>query len=237
MRILKCRSNHLEGKAKQNRNRVIYLVLFGIWGLAHFFSSSNIVFIFPFIIMLVFARVFLKNYFNYRSGIEAENLVIQHLSNLDDNYLLINDIKLPNSYGNIDHIVLGPKGIFVLETKNYNGLITCNGDDWRVYYGIWGIIGYDLKSPSKQVKRNALKIKQIIDRESQKIFKKPLKIWVEGIVVFTNPNVELHLSNTTVPVLRVDELCSYIKNKKSKVRFSSEEVELMGNVILKCVES
>ena len=35
---------------------------------------------------------------------------------------------LPESYGNIDHIILGSNGIFVIESKNYDGKIICNGD-------------------------------------------------------------------------------------------------------------
>jgi len=68
---------------------------------------------------------------------------------------------------------------------------------------------YDLGSPSKQVKGGAVNIKQII--ESSKISKKPLKIWVEGIVVFTNPHVQLQLSNTTFTILKVDKLCPHKK--------------------------
>ncbi|MDD2679079.1 MAG: hypothetical protein PHS81_04315, partial [Candidatus Nanoarchaeia archaeon] len=89
---------------------------------------------------------------------------------------------------------------------------------------------YDLRSPSKQVKRGAVKIKQII--ESSKIFKKPLNIWVEGIVVFTNPNVKLQLSNTTVPILEMNKLCDYIKSKKPRIKFSSQELESIEKAIL-----
>jgi hypothetical protein len=43
--------------------------------------------------------------------------VTQILSALDDNYVLINDAMFSDGYGNIDHIVLAPNGIFVIETK------------------------------------------------------------------------------------------------------------------------
>ena len=40
-------------------------------------------------------------------------------------YYILNDIMLEDKYGThqIDHIVLSNKGIFVIETKNYYGLI------------------------------------------------------------------------------------------------------------------
>jgi len=164
--------------------------------------------------------------------LQGEILVVQALQDLDDNYFLINDIKLHDSYGNIDHIVLGPNGIFVIETKNYAGRIICAGDEWIRQYEDRD---YDLGSPSKQVKRNAIKIKQII--ESSNIFKDRLKVWIEGIVVFTNPDVELQLANTTVAILQVDELSDNIKNNKSKIKFSSKEIELIGEEIIKRTEA
>jgi hypothetical protein len=40
---------------------------------------------------------------------------------LSDDYYLLNDLYLRDGGGDIDHIVLGPNGVFVLETKNWSG--------------------------------------------------------------------------------------------------------------------
>lgn len=242
MKVLKESGSYLHERAKLNRNISIPIILIGLGGLIYSFVSLNSGFIYLFIFILVIGGFFFKNYTNYQSGLEAEDLVVQYLQNLSDDYFLINDIKLPDSRGNIDHVVLGPNGIFVIETKNYSGQLICNGDEWlRHYEGGMKISmkgrpywqedrDYDLGSPSKQVKRGAVKIKQII--ESSKVFAKPLKVWVEGIVVFTNPSVELQLSNITVPILQIDELYTYIKSKKSGIKFSSHELESIGKAIL-----
>lgn len=216
MKILKESGNYLETKADENKK--ISYVFFIIGMLVFFLKLFSPIF--------KIGNSFSNRASNYRSGLEAEKLVTETLFVLDDNYYLINDIKLPESYGNIDHVILGPNGIFVIETKNYSGTIICNGDEWiRHYEG--GFLesdrDYDTGSPSKQVKRNAVKIKQILDRN----------VWVEGIVVFTNPNVELQISGTTTPILQIDELCDYIKNKKSRIKFSTKELESIGKTILK----
>ncbi|MDD2777648.1 MAG: nuclease-related domain-containing protein [Methanocellales archaeon] len=173
----------------------------------------------------------------------GETLVEEYLKELNDNYYLINDIMLPERYGNIDHILFCPNGIFVIETKNYEGEIICDGDEWhRHYEGGFTIsmrgrpywkepIDYDIRSPSKSVKGNAVKLKQLIESQ-RNIFRNPIKIWVEGIVVFTDPNVNLKLNKPTVTVLKVEELCDYLKNKESKLKFSSKELELIENLIL-----
>ena len=88
---------------------------------------------------------------------------------------------------------------------------------------------YEIRSPSKQVKGNAMKLRQYI----QEILKLKKPIWIESIIVFTNQNVELELNKPTVPVLRVEELFNFIKNKKPSKIFSKKELELIGESILK----
>lgn len=241
MKILKESGNYLETKADENKKiAYIFFILGGV--VLIYFLTISLAFILLVPVILVFflkiGHVFSNISSNYRSGIEGEKLVNETLSALDDTYLLINDIKLPDSYGNADHVVLGKNGIFVIETKNYSGQVICNGDDWIKHYE-GGFLDsdrdYNTNSPSKQVKRNAVKIKKII--ETSKIIRRPLNIWVEGIVVFTNPDIELQLTDNTVPVLKIDELSNYIKNKKSKTIFSPQELESIGKTILKMDEN
>ena len=239
MKILKHTGKYLENNVKFCRNVAILLLLIGIGGII-----GRIPF---FLIPLIVGWFFLRKSTNYQGGLDGENLVRESLQNLSDNYSLINDIKLPDCRVNIDHVVLGPNGVFIIETKNYNGQLINNGDEWiRHYEGGMKISmkgqpywqedrDYDLGSPCKQVKRGTVKIKQII--ESSNIFKKPLNIWVQGIVVFTNPNVELQLTNTTVPILKIEELNSYIKSKISVIKFSPQELESIGKAILMRAET
>lgn len=59
-------------------------------------------------------------------GKQGENSVARILKKLPKReYRVINDVVLPTPYGSsqIDHIVVSPYGIFVIETKNYSGWI------------------------------------------------------------------------------------------------------------------
>ena len=236
MKNLQKTGTYLEGKAKLHRNISIILFTIGGLGLLVSYLLMNfiliIIFIFIFIISLSIGGIFLKFYLNYSGGFQGEQITIEALQNLPDSYYLINDVNLPNGYGNIDHIVLGNNGIFVIETKNFEGEIRCEGDIWYQYKDTWKIPEeHEIKSPSKQVKGNALKLKQYI--ESKNIFDKSLRLWVEGIVVFTHDNVILHCDNPTVPVFKVNQLCNYIRNKESKIKFSSQELEKVAKILLR----
>jgi hypothetical protein len=87
---------------------------------------------------------------------------------------------------------------------------------------------FESGSPSKQAKRNSMRIKRVI--ESSRIFKSR-KIWVERIVVFANQKVDLSINNSSVPILKVEELSNFIMTRVSNIQFTSQELGLIGKQI------
>lgn len=66
-----------------------------------------------------------------RKGEYGESLVVAILSQLpNDEYLTLNDVRIRDKYGihQIDHVVISRYGIFVIETKEYHGVI--KGDEY-----------------------------------------------------------------------------------------------------------
>ena len=165
----------------------------------------------------------------YKKGMMGEASVASALKNLDNNYLLINDLKLKGKMGNIDHIILGPNGIFAIETKSFRGDVGCNRDEWtRRAKGSSSV--KNLESPSYQVKRNAGEIRGLLQSAGNIVRGKTL--FIGGIVVFTDPEAHLVLENPTVPVLKLGDLCDYIKHYKSDDRYSSRDLESMAKFLL-----
>lgn len=85
------------------------------------------------VILLVVWKVWLSKPENI--GKAGEKRVARKLDWLPKEYMTLNDILLPTSYGTtqIDHIVVSPYGIFVIETKNYKGWIFGHQDseEWK----------------------------------------------------------------------------------------------------------
>ncbi len=175
---------------------------------------------------LVAFYFYLRRYHIYRGGWQGEKQVAKLLvSKLNDDYYLLNDLYLSGGGGDIDHIVFGPNGVFVLETKNWSGNISCDGDEWQ-RVGKRNFSG----SPSRQVKRNAAKIKQIID-DSPTL--RQFGVSVEGIVVLTNNHASLHINNPTVPILILSKLPTYIAAYRSAKILSREQIEAIGKEVVK----
>ena len=156
-------------------------------------------------------------------GKRGELAVTRALSALPDDYVLLNDLMLPNGRGNIDHFLIGPNGLFVIETKNYATNVKCDGDQWFVN-------GKPTKSLSWQAKGNALVVRKnlgrLFDRHRAKL------PFVEPVVVFVKHKHRLELSQPTVHVLKTEELVNFIHeyDRRSRfVRFSPELIRAVAN--------
>ena len=230
LKILKLSGTHLKRKAYQYLILgivclfvlvVIFLTTDPIlplyFDLGRYNAVRALVMMFPLFGILVFFRL----HRGYQRGFEGEKEVTQLLSStLSDDYFLINDVQLvAGKRSNIDHIVLGPTGIFVLETKNHSGKIICYEDSWT---GIG-------QNPSTQARVNALRVYKVIKASGIFVSKLP---WVQAIVVFANKKVALDIRKKpdNVKVLKIDELTNYIIQETR--RLSAQEIELISKEIL-----
>jgi hypothetical protein len=158
-------------------------------------------------------------------GVEGESMVTQVLrSKLNNDYYLANNVTYINDRGNkedIDHVVLGPKGVYAIETKHYSGKVTCKGSYWQIPFG---------RSPSSQAKGNAAWVSKAI--RASGVFE-TLNVWVKPIVVFSNPDVELQTDHPEVEAVTLDKLVNSITSYDNGYSFSPEQLKLFGEGILK----
>jgi hypothetical protein len=169
--------------------------------------------------LIVGAYVISRNIMSWRQwgrwwkGKVGEKAVIEVLETLSDDYVLLNDLLLPARRGNVDHLVVGPNGIFVLETKNWSGKIKCIGDQWYHF-------GRNAGSPSKQAKSNALSVHNILSER----LKHPIRIpFVVPVLTFVNRKGRLDLNDPTIPVVGVDSLAAFIREYQSRTVLSRED--------------
>lgn len=73
-------------------------------------------------------------------GAIGEQKLAEALAGLDE-LMLLHDRRVPGTRGNIDHVVIGPPGVFVVDAKRYQGLIRIRDrgglfrSDIRLYVG------------------------------------------------------------------------------------------------------
>src|ERR1700730_1840027 len=97
-----------------------------------------------------------------RAGTAGDQLVATELGRaLDDDWTLLRGYR--NRRGEIDHLLLGPQGLFAIEVKNINATVHIDGDRWRAdKYDNYGnlveqreVADRKGRSPSEQLNESA----------------------------------------------------------------------------------
>ena len=148
-------------------------------------------------------------------GKRGERRVARKLDWLSKEYITLNDLLLPTRYGTtqIDHVVVSPYGIFVIETKNYKGWIFGheNSEEWKQsllgekrFWG-WSSKQYKLRNPIHQNAAHARAVRDILKEIGD--------FTIIPIVVFSN-NAELNITTPNHNVINCSDLRSTIKKYK-----------------------
>ena len=168
------------------------------------------------VLVLISILILIKSYESKVKGYVGEKLVAKKLSKLNKRkYKIINNLLLKTLKGTaqIDHIVISQYGIFVIETKNYKGIITGNEYDDN-----WNQILFN----NKEVLRNPIKqnnghIKALKDVIPALRYKK-----INSIILFTKRS-KLKV-NTETTVIYYNKVNKVIKRSRKK-EFTKEEVD------------
>jgi hypothetical protein len=168
-------------------------------------------------------------------GMTGERHVGQVLAReLPQEYVLINGLKLPRGAGDIDHLVVGPSGVFLLETKTMAGRIVCEPDgSWRrTKVGRAGTpYAAYIGDPAAQVQRNILAVRDCLRAQVPGLFRRP-PLWIEGLVVFPHPRTELDAEHSRVPAMRLDQATPHICLHVQQRPLEPHEVEKVVEVLL-----
>lgn len=124
------------------------------------------------------------------------------LKSLDHHHVLYH---YPNSLP-CDHILLTPKGVFVLETVNLEGFFTYSSGKWKEKMTSSRALRYIVEEHLGDPIKSAQSAAHLLQGElSEKIITEDV-IPVEPIVVFVHPHVALNVEHPPIPVCKVEHL-------------------------------
>lgn len=130
-------------------------------------------------------------------GEAGESIVADILCSLPEHYQVINNVLIQNQErtSQIDHIVVSPFGIFVIETKNYSGIISGaeGSENWKESFKTTG--SHYFRNPIKQNWGHIYALSEYLNYD-KRLFK--------SIIVFSD-SADLHV-NATVPVIYISQL-------------------------------
>jgi hypothetical protein len=152
---------------------------------------------------------------SWRKGALGEYQVGAELERLSGEFFVFNNVNT-EEFGNFDHIVAGPTGIFALETKNWAGLIGTDEAGELTRNG----------KPSSQPHVRRLEQKVMMLREQILVLCRRDDLFVRGVMVFPKASVVAPFGKTrSIHCLRIEKLCDYLDNAKFSQELSSERVD------------
>ena len=150
-------------------------------------------------------------------GAAGETSVARTLSKLPDEFLVVNDVQTPN--GNLDHAVIGPTGVFVIETKNCRGVIGADGNGELTLNG----------KPATKAHVKRFVGRMMATKERVQVLAPGLDPFFQAVMVFTSAWVNANFGTTGMAhCIRDDRLLSYILDEKWAKRLSLEQVAVIG---------
>jgi hypothetical protein len=182
-------------------------------------------------------KTVIDNLSSFIYGALGEQKVVKALESLNDDYILINDFSVSFSPGiynkqdhdyiksvQIDHILVAPSGIFLIETKNWSEKSLEN---------------LSLRSPVQQIKRTGFVLFKLLNNEMSNNHIQldshhwgDKKISIKNLIVMTN--TKPHEDFQFVKVLSLNELPGYINYFKPT--FSVNETQRIADFILRINE-
>jgi hypothetical protein len=153
----------------------------------------------------------------HRRGKEGEERVVELLRQvLDDRWTLYRNLKVPGmGRGDLDGVLVGPTGVWLLEIKNFSGRYRNRGEQW--FY--WKHNGWRRMkdNPSRQARRNAGRLAAFLKERG-------VRLWVYPVIVWANPEKPPVLESPAVPVWTMDRLAEEVMALKQQREVDEESL-------------
>jgi hypothetical protein len=148
----------------------------------------------------------------WRKGAVGECMVADALGALSDEYSVINDVTTPS--GNLDHVVVGPTGVFAIETKNWRGTVTADTDGELVLNGV------STPAVRKFVRRTMAVREQVVTLTRHD------DLFIKAVMVFPRARVDAPFGKTSYAHCLTDEsICDYIEDPRYARKLDTKEVD------------
>lgn len=203
-------------------------VLFALMGYINVETYGKFFFVMPIFVVCFLASGFLAARFSQQAhiiavGLEGERMTAELLDVLPNSFYCFQNLKIRHGDGisEIDAAVVGPTGVFVIETKNLNGTIVGNfaNRDWVQHkVGRRGTpYSKVFHSPVKQVGTQVHRLAGFLNEHRAGVY-------IESAVFFTNPAAMVQLSGvpSKTPVFSqfagdAPKLITFIADRETKL--------------------
>jgi hypothetical protein len=143
------------------------------------------------------------------------------LEKFPDSFYVINDLTTP--FGNLDHVVVGPTGVFVIDTKNWRGVVSADGKGELLLNG----------NPTDKPFIRQFVGRMMGIRDKVALIAGGHEVFYDALFVFTSARVEANWGKTSsVNCIREDQIYDYIVEKDFGRKLEASEAQRIAQAFL-----
>jgi hypothetical protein len=121
-----------------------------------------------------------------QAGLAAEDEMFENLLRaLPAGTRVLKSLTLPQMYGDLDILVIGNTGVFVIEVKYWAGEIWCSGDGHAWARRKRGVLE-TMRDPAGQASGCVRSLHSYLEQEDESLCAR-VRLWIEAFIVFTHP--------------------------------------------------
>jgi len=220
----------IESRSKWAKRIAPLTMLFLVGGLiTNFLSINQPQYFRPTLILLALGFVFatISSYLTNRWVKEprADQILSSLTKKFSNEFVLFNYTISPS------HILMTPSRLYVIVVKQQDGPVKVDGYrftrsfNWRLLFRFFADEG--LGSPASDVMKGVKKLDKLLRSE---LSEEEIPD-IAPLVVFSNKNVELSIADTVVPVLKINEVKSYLRENNKTKNISASQRNNLTKII------
>lgn len=160
-----------------------------------------------------------------------DEVLERSMKGLDDKYGYF-AMSLPVGYA-----LAGANGITVFAVRSDKGRVTVTGDKWREPFSFGRIFTIFARegvgNPAQDLEEQKEKIRALLNAAAQSSDASLLQsVPIDGVAVFLNQEIQLELSNPSVPALRADQVKDYVRGRAREVKLSNAAVRALNEALV-----
>ena len=150
-----------------------------------------------------------KHIENWRTGAEGERMTEKELRPLaNEGWYVAHDLE--GRFGNVDHVVIGPAGVFILDSKRWGGSVT-------VQDGVPTVTPVDNPDAAWSKPRLAGKMRGLCAANSEAVRSlAKIKRWIQPVVVLWSPFEAGVVESAGVYFIHGDHLADWLRSRPSQ---------------------
>jgi hypothetical protein len=112
-----------------------------------------------------------------------------------------------------EHVLLTPTGLALFQVRRMAGVISCTGAKWYHKKSILSRLRFSAEEqvgdPTRDAQQDVVLMRQFLDKNLNNADLVP----VNSLILFTHPNVQLTVTDPTIPVLTAKDAKDYIRRE------------------------